>query len=152
VLQRRTFFQGKSLRGAGIKDVTWFEPSGEEMTDEHWNADDVRAFGMRLAGDEITETDERGGPIVGDSLVLFFNSHHLPVNFVLSDQPDHKYWQLVLNTAAPALPALASPDVPAAAASEHPNGSVFVVQARSLAVFRNPRHSTPVATVGEGLE
>src|SRR5262249_28283560 len=30
VLRRRHFFQGRSIRGSDIKDVTWFEPGGTE--------------------------------------------------------------------------------------------------------------------------
>src|SRR3954449_12057162 len=34
VLQRRKFFQGRAIRGEQIKDITFFEPSGREMSDE----------------------------------------------------------------------------------------------------------------------
>src|SRR5262249_4370397 len=33
VFRRRQFFQGRSIRGADVKDLTWFEPNGQEMTD-----------------------------------------------------------------------------------------------------------------------
>ena len=29
VLQRRNFFQGRALRGAGVKDIVWLDPSGQ---------------------------------------------------------------------------------------------------------------------------
>ena len=34
VFQRRKFFLGRPIRGEGILDISWFEPSGEEMTQE----------------------------------------------------------------------------------------------------------------------
>src|SRR5262249_34918984 len=33
VFQRRHFFQGRAIRGADIKDISWFNPAGQEMTD-----------------------------------------------------------------------------------------------------------------------
>src|SRR5579885_378779 len=51
VFRRRDFLQGHPLRGEGIKDISFFEPSGQEMTDEAWNAGFVRCVGLRLAGD-----------------------------------------------------------------------------------------------------
>src|SRR5205807_138596 len=53
VFQRRKFFYGRSIRGSGIKDISWFGPNGEEMSDEDWGAGFVRCLGMRLAGDQI---------------------------------------------------------------------------------------------------
>ena len=58
-------------------------PSGEEMTDEAWNAGFVKCLGVRLAGDLIGDVDERGEPIVGDTLLLLLNAHHEPIPFTL---------------------------------------------------------------------
>ena len=33
VLQRRKFFQGRPIRGSEVKDISWFEPNGNEMDD-----------------------------------------------------------------------------------------------------------------------
>ncbi len=65
VFQRRKFFQGRPLRGSGIKDISFFDPAGKEMSDEDWNAGFVKCLGVRLAGDLIDDEDERGEPIVG---------------------------------------------------------------------------------------
>ena len=37
VFRRRNFFQGRSIKGAGIKDILWLRPDGREMPDEEWN-------------------------------------------------------------------------------------------------------------------
>jgi isoamylase len=37
VLQRRKFFVGRPIRGSDIKDISFFEPSGREMSDAAWN-------------------------------------------------------------------------------------------------------------------
>jgi glycogen operon protein len=65
VLQRRKFFLGRPIRGGDIKDISFFEPGGYEMNDEHWNAKFVKCLGVRLAGDIINEVDERGETIQG---------------------------------------------------------------------------------------
>ena len=76
VLQRRQFFQGRPIRGGGIRDIVWMTPAGREMTDDDWNRWYVRCLGMRLAGDMENEVDDRGRKIVGDTLLILFNSHH----------------------------------------------------------------------------
>ena len=40
------------------------------MTDEDWRNSNTRCIGERLAGDAIEETDEHGGRIVDDTLLL----------------------------------------------------------------------------------
>ena len=64
VFQRRKFFLGRPIRGEGIVDISWFEPSGEEMTEEAWSTGYARCLGMRWAGDLIGETDEKGDPMM----------------------------------------------------------------------------------------
>jgi glycogen operon protein len=124
VLHRRSFFQGRAIRGVETTEITWFEPSGDEMTDDQWNAGFVRAFALRLSGDVIPEKDSRGNPIVGDTLVMFFNAHHEPLAFVLPAIPTGTPWRLALNTAA--LPPLES---------EFPSAATVQIASRSVAVF-----------------
>ena len=57
VLRRRRFFAGRAIRGADVKDIAWFDPDGEEMTDDAWDAPHVRCLGVRLDGEAIDETD-----------------------------------------------------------------------------------------------
>ena len=56
---------------------------------------------MRLAGDAIDETDERGGPIVDDTLLMLFNAHDREVPFTLPDAGRGASWTRVLDTAEP---------------------------------------------------
>lgn len=125
VLQRRTFFQGRSIRGKEVKDITFFDPSGKEMTDQAWTAGFVRCLGIRLAGDMIEEKDERGNRIVGDTLLLLFNGHHETVQFTFPAVPSDCSWQLLVDTSEPAL----QPHVIR-------RGVRFENKARSTALFR----------------
>ena len=80
VFQRRKFFQGRALRGSDIKDISFLEPSGKEMSDEDWNGGFVKCLGVRLAGDLIGDVDERGEPIVDDTALILLNAHHEPIS------------------------------------------------------------------------
>ena len=101
VFQRRTFFQGRAIHGEDIQDISWFEPSGQEMTEEAWNAGYVRCLGVRMAGDLIGDMDERGEPIVGDTVLLLLNAHHEAIAFTLPATREGQPWERLLDTADP---------------------------------------------------
>jgi len=138
VFQRRKFFLGRKIRGSDIKDLSWFDPKGAEMTDEAWDAGFVKCLGMRLAGDVIGEQDERGEPIVGDTLLLLLNAHHEPIPFKLPAAREEHHWEVILDTAVS--------QTPAATASMAPEE--YPLQGRSLVVFRTrgPEEGIPVIT------
>jgi glycogen operon protein len=98
VLRRRKFFHGRSIRGAGVKDITWLEPCGKQMTDEAWTTGFVRCLGVLLAGNEIDELDDRGQKIAGDSLLLLLNAHHEAIPFVLPPLRPQQQWELLFDT------------------------------------------------------
>jgi glycogen operon protein len=99
VLHRRRFFQGRSIRGADIKDIAWFDPSGHEMTDEAWNAPTISSLSVRLAGDAIDERDVRGERITGSTVFLLLNAAGHEVTFTLPGVPDGCYWEEVIGAA-----------------------------------------------------
>ncbi|HET7854192.1 MAG TPA: glycogen debranching protein GlgX [Candidatus Methylomirabilis sp.] len=98
VLRRRTFFQGRRIRGSEVKDLTWFRPDGKEMTEEDWNNPSARCLGLRLAGDAIEEADERGNRIVDDTLLILLNAHHESLAFILPAHRPKMRWELLLDT------------------------------------------------------
>ena len=59
------------------------EPTGEEMTDEAWDEGYVKCLGVRLAGDLISDVDERGEPITGETLLMLLNAHWESLPFTL---------------------------------------------------------------------
>ncbi|MBS1827215.1 MAG: glycogen debranching protein GlgX [Acidobacteria bacterium] len=99
VLRRRRFFQGRSLRGHRVKDISWFEPNGSEMDDSAWNAHFVRSLGVRLVGTEMDELDDFGDPIVGDTLFITLNGHDDRVEFQLPPPDTGMMWERLLDTA-----------------------------------------------------
>jgi isoamylase len=98
VFQRRKFFLGRAIRGSDLKDISWLDPTGSEMTEEDWGAGFVKCLGVRLAGDIIGDTDERGEPIVGDTLLILLNAHHEGISFALPFTKEGQEWECLLDT------------------------------------------------------
>ncbi|HEX8339605.1 MAG TPA: glycogen debranching protein GlgX [Tepidisphaeraceae bacterium] len=96
-LQRRKFFSGRALRGSDIKDITFFEPYGKEMSDEGWSGF-VQCLGVRLAGDMIGEVDDRGEEIKGDTLLLLLNAHWEEIGFHLPTAAEGDVWQTLIDS------------------------------------------------------
>jgi len=143
VLRRRHFFQGRRIRGSEVKDVVWFRPDGKEMTDEDWNNSENRCFGLRLAGDAIEEVDERGNPIVDDTLLILLNSRHESIPFILPAHRRKMRWEVVLDTYDPS------------SIKKKPRsmrgGEAYELNPRSLAILRLPKHVEVEEDNGEGL-
>ena len=97
VFRRPKFFQGRRIRGSEIRDVMWFNPGGNEMSDEEWASPFVRCLGMLLSGDTIDVLNFEGEPIRDDTFLLLVNAHYEPIPFVLPGQ-EHIEWQLILDT------------------------------------------------------
>jgi glycogen operon protein len=131
VFQRRKFFKGRSIYGAGIADITWFEPSGEPMGDEAWNAGYNQCFGFSLAGDLIGDVDERGDPITGDCILLLMNAYHEMIPFKLPLRYQGQQWQRMLDTASPK-----------AEPVRCPAGQPYELQGRSMVILRSEPPST----------
>jgi glycogen operon protein len=134
VFQRRKFFQGRAIHGEGIQDITWFEPSGEKMSEETWKAEYIRCLGMRLAGDLIGDVDERGEPIAGDTVLLLMNAHYEAIPFGLPALPEGSQWERLLDTASQQEPLA------------YTGGQPYTLHGRSIAILRS------VALQEEGLQ
>jgi glycogen operon protein len=105
VFRRRRFFQGRPIHGrpvdesgSGLADIGWFGPDGREMTERQWAESTVRALGMFLNGDEISEPGPRGQRIVDDSFLVLLNGPNV-VEFRLPGKAWASAFELVLDTA-----------------------------------------------------
>jgi glycogen operon protein len=98
VFRRRRFFQGRPIRGGGVKDIAWLTPEGREMNDSEWAQDSVRSLGVHLAGDALEDSDRRGQPVQDDSFLLLLNAHHEDVQFTLPELRPHTAWQVLVDT------------------------------------------------------
>ena len=77
----------------------WFNPGGNEMSDDEWNSPFVRCLGMLLSGDTIDVQTFEGEPIRDDTFLLLINAHHEPLQFVMPGQKEVE-WELILDTAS----------------------------------------------------
>jgi len=98
IFRRPKFFQGREVRGAGVKDIMWLNAGGQEMSEEEWGTHFVKTLGVLLCGDVLDVRDWHGEPITDDTFLILFNASHEAITFVL---PNHaaKRWAIVLNTA-----------------------------------------------------
>src|SRR5574340_1427286 len=99
VFRRRRFFQGRRIRGAEVKDISWLRPDGKEMTDDDWAQGYVRCLGVRLAGHAIEEKDAKGRAVLDETFLMLLNAHHEPRPFTLPAHKPGVRWQPVLDTA-----------------------------------------------------
>src|SRR5213592_2856231 len=97
VFRRPKFFQGRRIRGSEIRDVMWFNPGGNEMSEEEWTSPFVRCLGMLLSGDTVDVLNFEGEPIRDDTFLLLINAHYELIPFGLPGQ-EHIEWQLILDT------------------------------------------------------
>ncbi|HEV2046742.1 MAG TPA: glycogen debranching enzyme GlgX, partial [Chthoniobacterales bacterium] len=97
VFRRPKFFRGRRIRESEIKDVMWFNPGGEEMSEEEWSSPFVRCLGMLLSGDAADVLNFQGEPVRDDTFLLLINAHHEPIPFMLPGE-EHLEWELILDT------------------------------------------------------
>jgi glycogen operon protein len=98
VFRRRDFFQGRSLRGSGEKDIAWLKPDGTEMSADEWDNDFARCLGVFLGGEALQEVDGRGRRVTDESFLLLFNAHHDRIAFTLP-RLDAGGWLALIDTA-----------------------------------------------------
>jgi len=126
-LRRHKYFQGRPIRGGGVKDIIWVRADGGEMTDEEWGAGWHRALGLRLNGDAFEIQNEQGQRVSDDTLLLLLNAHHEPVQFTLPAFVPEAKWAVVCDTARPKL----EPEKEVV-----PGQEPVTLEARSLVVLR----------------
>jgi isoamylase len=126
VFHRRRFFHGKAIQGADAPEISWLEPSGQEMSEQAWKDSFARCLGVQLIGGAI-DVDEHGEPIVGDTMLLLFNADHAnTISFAFPKTGNDHPWEFILDTARPELTG-ESPDS---------SGHAYDLEPCSVAVFR----------------
>jgi glycogen operon protein len=127
VFRRRRFFQGRPIRGGGVKDLAWLTPEGREMNDSEWAQDFARSLGVYFAGDALEETDRRGQPMHDDSFLLLLNAHHEGMRFTLPEFRPDMAWQVLVDTGY---------EQGLAIDGRFPGGAGYELQGRALALLK----------------
>ncbi|QDD91990.1 glycogen debranching enzyme GlgX [Pseudomonas oryzihabitans] len=103
LLRRSRFFTGVYNEELGVKDVTWLQPSGDEMGVEQWQDGSNKCMGILLDGRAQPTGIRRKG--ADTSLLILVNAHYDVVDFTLPEVPQGEHWALQLDTNQPDLDA-----------------------------------------------
>jgi glycogen operon protein len=121
VLRRSRFLTGEINPAIEVRDVSWIDATGSEMTAAAWD-NGTRCFGMLLDGrSQATGIKRRGADT---SLLIVFNAHHEAVQFTLPSSYEAEAWKRLFDTADPQL-----------AATQADIGAAYDVTARSMLLF-----------------
>lgn len=127
VLWRRRFFLGSTANNSSSKDITWFSSSGREMSALDWGNGTHRCVGIRLDGDALTDVDEHGNRLVGDTLLIIMNAYYREIPFTLPTHRAKTRWEIILDTHLPE---------PGSKKRIERGGRPFQLKERSLVVLR----------------
>jgi isoamylase len=120
ILRRNRFLTGEFNQALEIKDVTWINANGHEMTGEEWADANMRCFGMLMDGRaQVTGIRQRGQDA---TLLMILNAHFDAVSFVLPEAAWGSSWSLLIDTNIPDFDAAKSLKA----------GDTYLVTARSL--------------------
>ena len=133
VFRRRNFFQGRGIKGAGVKDILWLRPDGHEMTDEQWNQESARTLGVFLSGSSVDEVDERGQRLTDDNFLLLLNAHHEEVPFSLPTVASGMVWTTQIDTSC---------REECSRAPQYDGNATYALKARSFVLFIEQKRST----------
>ncbi len=128
VLRRLRFLTGEMNPDLEVKDVSWIDANGSEMTSESWD-NGARCFGMLLDGrGQATGIKKRGADA---TLLIVFNAHHETVEFTLPPCYEADGWKRLFDTTDPQLDA-----------SQLDIGAVYEVTPRSMLLFERVPEKT----------
>jgi isoamylase len=137
VFRRRRFFAGRPIRRGGeLRDIAWFAPTGEEMSEQDWEAGFGRCIMVFLNGEAIGDLDRRGERVRDESFLLCFNAHDTDIDMVVPQRSYGTEWTVVIDTATGEVFAdNGNGEFPTS--TRTPNaGATITVAARSLLVLR----------------
>jgi isoamylase len=132
--RRRHFFEGRRIKGEGIKDIIWLNPDGQEMDDEQWHHASARCLGMYLAGSAIDERDVHGGRIADDNFLLLLNANHEELPFQIPELVGDRSWQVLVDTTSASVPP---------AAKDYRNGDTYLLESHSLVLLVDVGEEVP---------
>ncbi len=127
VFRRRKWFMGRAIHGEETTDIAWFNPGGDEMTEQQWNDGFAKSIGVFLNGDEIATRGPQGQQVADDSFLMFFNAHHEAIDFTVPVGAWGKQWNVVVDTNEPLVEG---------AERVYKAGDFIEVEARSLVVLK----------------
>jgi glycogen operon protein len=127
ILRRSRFLSPVLNESIGLKEITWINASGNEMSDAEWQDPGMHCFAMLLDGRaQATGIKQRGHDA---TLLLILNAYHELVHFTLPGETEEARWLLLIDTNVPES-ALQDPT------AEFSAGAQYGVTGRSLLLFQ----------------
>ena len=96
ILRRNRFLTGQFVEEVGVKDVTWINANGSEMTPEQWQDTSMACFGMLLDGRAQATGIRKSSNDA--TLLLVINGHTDLVEFTLPECYGGMHWSLLVDT------------------------------------------------------
>jgi isoamylase len=138
VFRRRRFFAGRPIRRSDeLRDIAWFTPGGEEMSEQDWESGFGRSIIVFLNGDAIGDLDRRGERVHDESFLLCFNAHDDDIDMTIPQEGYGTGWTTVVDTATGEVFAESGGNMVGAAGEPRTVGAqgTITVGARSLLVL-----------------
>jgi len=123
ILRRSRFLTGAHDGELNVRDVTWINAGGGEMSQADWDSAWIKCFGILLDGRTRKTALPRHGE--DETVLMVMNSYEGAVDFKLPDAVAGSQWSLLLDTNVP--------DAPPGATFVF--GSSYEVTGRSLLLF-----------------
>jgi isoamylase len=96
ILRRNRFLTGQYVEEVGVKDVTWINANGSEMTSEQWQDRGMTCFGMLLDGRAQATGIRKSSKDA--TLLMVINGHSDFVEFTLPEYYGGMKWSLLVDT------------------------------------------------------
>ena len=99
IFHRRNWFQGRSIHGSQVNDISWHHPDGSAFSEKQWETNQLtKAITVFLNGLELSAPDPQGKRLTDDSFLLLFNSYQEEIVFTIPDALQNRNWQVVIDT------------------------------------------------------
>jgi isoamylase len=129
VFSRPRFLRGEMLSEAGVKDITWVTPSGQEATTEDWQNPIALSLGYVLSGAAGEFFTPGGQRDIDESFLVMMSAYHEDLDFRFPVLAAPMTWEALVDTSEPA--------ARAADTKLYAPGEVYRLKAHSFALFIN---------------
>jgi isoamylase len=98
VFSRPRFLRGEMLSEAGVKDITWFTPAGNEPKDEDWRNPVALSLGYVLSGAAGEFFTPGGQRDIDESFLVMMNAYYGDLNFRIPKLATPMSWEPLVDT------------------------------------------------------
>jgi glycogen operon protein len=97
IFRRARWFKG-GMEKPRVRDIAWFTPNGEEMSQDDWQTGFAKSMTVFLNGSAMSQVGPQGELLTDASFLVLFNAHHDALPFTLPGVEWGTSWAELLNT------------------------------------------------------